>query len=129
MIPKGEDGTRTSIIASAGWAVNAASKHKQEAYELVKWLSGTDAQKLRAENSKVLPATVAELDQVKEAEVADKPVIEMMSYAKKPVTMRSANGPVFVEEFTKALEKILLGKQDVKGALDEAAKNVDGKIK
>lgn len=129
LIPKGEDGTRTSIIASAGWAVNAASKHKQEAYELVKWLSGTDAQKLRAENSKVLPATVAELDQVKEAEVADKPVIEMMSYAKKPVTMRSANGPVFVEEFTKALEKILLGKQDVKGALDEAAKNVDGKIK
>ncbi|MEG6590101.1 sugar ABC transporter substrate-binding protein [Paenibacillus barengoltzii] len=129
LIPKGPDGTRTSIIASAGWAINAASKHKQEAYELVKWLSGTNAQKIRAENSKVLPATVAELEQVKATEVADKPVIEMMNYAKKPVTMRSAHGPIFVEEFSKAMEKMLLDKQDVKCALDEAAKNVDSKIK
>ncbi|MFD1177658.1 ABC transporter substrate-binding protein [Paenibacillus puldeungensis] len=129
LIPKGADGTRSSIIASAGWAINAAGKHKQEAYELVKWLSGTEAQKLRSENSKVLPATVKELGEVKAKEVADKPVIEMMNYAKKPVTMRSANGPVFVEEFTKAMEKILLNKQDVKGALDEAAKNIDSKVK
>ncbi|OPG95328.1 ABC transporter substrate-binding protein [Chryseobacterium mucoviscidosis] len=129
LIPQNTDGTRSSIIASAGWAINAAGKNKEAAYELVKWLSGTDAQKLRSANGKVLPATVKELDEVKAKEVADKPVIEMMDYAKKPVTMRSTNGPVFVEEFTKALEKVLLGKQDVKGALDEAAKNVDSKIK
>ncbi|OMF71469.1 ABC transporter substrate-binding protein [Paenibacillus glucanolyticus] len=129
LIPAGEDGTRTSIIASAGWAINANGKHKQEAYELVKWLSGTEAQKLRSENGKVLPATVTELEEVKANEVADKPVIEMMDYAKKPVTLRSTHGPIFVEEFTKAMEKILLKQQDVKGALDEAAKNVDSKIK
>lgn len=129
MIPKNTDGTRTSIITSAGWAVNAEGKHKEAAYELAKWLSGTEAQKLRSANGKVLPSTVKELAEVKAKEVSDKPVIEMMDYAKKPVTLRSANGPVFVEQFTKALEKVLLGKQDVKGALDEAAKNVDSKIK
>lgn len=82
LIPKNTDGTRSSIIASAGWAVNAAGKNKEAAYELVKWLSGTDAQKLRSANGKVLPATVKELDAVKAKEVADKPVIEMMDYAK-----------------------------------------------
>ncbi|WP_179032509.1 ABC transporter substrate-binding protein [Paenibacillus kribbensis] len=129
MIPKNADGTRSSIIASAGWAINASSTHKQEAYELVKWLSGADAQKLRSNNGKVLPATVKELEKVKAKEVADKPVIEMMNFAKKPITLRSANGPIFVEEFTKALEKMLLGEQDTRTALDEAAKNVDSKIK
>ncbi|GIP21941.1 sugar ABC transporter substrate-binding protein [Paenibacillus sp. J22TS3] len=129
LIPKSEDGTRSSIIASAGWAVNAAGKHKQEAYELVKWLSGTEAQKLRSSNGAVLPATVKELDEVKTKEVNDKPVIEMMNFAKKPVTMRSGNGPIFVEQFTGALEKIMLNQSTVKEALDEAAKNVDSKIK
>ncbi|MEC0236192.1 sugar ABC transporter substrate-binding protein [Paenibacillus kribbensis] len=129
MIPKSADGTRSSITATSGWAINASSKHKQEAYELVKWLSGVEAQKLRSTNGKVLPATVKELEEVKAKEMADKPVIEMMNFAKKPITLRSANGPIFVEEFTKALEKMLLGEQDTRTALDEAAKNVDSKIK
>ncbi|MFF2909794.1 ABC transporter substrate-binding protein [Paenibacillus sp. NPDC057934] len=129
LIPKGADGERAGIIAAAGWAMNSKTKHKAEAFELMKWLSGTDAQKLRSKNGLVLPATVAELDQVKATEEKDKPVIEMMNFARKPVTMRSANGPIFKEAFTQALEKILLGKLDVKSALDEAAKNADSKIK
>ena len=128
LIPSGPDG-RYSIIASAGWAVNAQGKHKQESYELAKWLSGTEAQKLRSENGAVLPATTAELDEVKAKEVNDKPVIEMMQFANKPVTMRSANGPLFVSEFSQAIEKVMLGKADAKTALTEAAKNVDSKIK
>ncbi|OBZ19045.1 ABC transporter substrate-binding protein [Bacillus sp. FJAT-27264] len=129
LIPKGADGERAGIIAAAGWAMNSKTKHKAEAFELMKWLSGTDAQKLRSKNGLVLPATVAELDQVKATEEKDKPVIEMMNFARKPVTMRSANGPIFKEAFTQALEKILLGKLDVKSALDEAAKTADSKIK
>ncbi|MFC3745575.1 ABC transporter substrate-binding protein [Paenibacillus sp. GCM10012306] len=129
LIPKGADGERAGIIAAAGWAMNSKTKHKAEAFELMKWLSGQDAQKLRSKNGLVLPATVAELDQVKATEEKDKPVIEMMSFARKPVTMRSSNGPIFKEAFTQALEKILLGKLDVKAALDEAAKNADSKIK
>jgi multiple sugar transport system substrate-binding protein len=129
LIPKGANGERAGIIAAAGWAMNSKTKHKAEAFELMKWLSGTDAQKLRSKNGLVLPATVAELDQVKATEEKDKPVIEMMNFARKPVTMRSANGPIFKEAFTQALEKILLGKLDVKPALDEAAKNADSKLK
>lgn len=128
LIPKGASGERASIIAAAGWAMNANGKHKKEAYELMKWLSGTEAQKARSEKGQVLPATVAELDQVKSTEVVDKPVIEMMDYAKKPISMRSANAPTFTEEFNKAVEKVLLNKSTVKDALDEAAKNVDSKI-
>lgn len=128
LIPTGAGGERASIIAAAGWAMNANGKHKQEAFELMKWLSGTEAQKARSEKGQVLPATVAELDQVKSTEVVDKPVIEMMNYAKKPISMRSANAPIFTEEFNKAMEKILLDKSTVKDALDEAAKNVDSKI-
>ncbi|HEY4391036.1 MAG TPA: sugar ABC transporter substrate-binding protein [Paenibacillus sp.] len=129
LIPKGPNGERAGIIAAAGWAMNSKSKHKEEAYELMKWLSGTDAQKLRSKDGLVLPATTVELDQVKATEEKDKPVIEMMDFAQKPVTMRSSNGPIFKDAFTQALEKVLLGKADVKGALDEAAKTVDSKIK
>lgn len=129
LIPTGEGGERASIIAAAGWAMNANGKHKKEAFELMKWLSGTEAQKARSEKGQVLPATVAELDQVKSKEVVDKPVIEMMDYAKKPISMRSANAPIFTEEFNKAIEKVLLDKSTVKDALDEAAKTVDSKIK
>ncbi|WP_339323989.1 sugar ABC transporter substrate-binding protein [Paenibacillus sp. FSL W8-0194] len=129
LIPSGANGERASIIAAAGWAMNANGKHKKEAFELMKWLSGTEAQKARSEKGQVLPATVAELDQVKSTEVVDKPVIEMMNFAKKPISMRSANAPIFTEEFNKAMEKILLDKSTVKEALDEAAKAVDGKIK
>ncbi|TQR47103.1 ABC transporter substrate-binding protein [Paenibacillus popilliae] len=129
LIPKGEGGNRAGIIAAAGWAMNANGKHKKEAYEFMKWLSGTEAQKLRSENGFVLPATVKELEEVKSKEIADKPVIEMMQYAKKPVTLISGNGPIFVEEFSKALEKILLDRSSIKDALDEAAKAIDSKIK
>ncbi|GIO34057.1 MULTISPECIES: ABC transporter substrate-binding protein [Paenibacillus] len=129
LIPSGANGERASIIAAAGWAMNANGKHKKEAFELMKWLSGTEAQKARSEKGQVLPATVAELDQVKSTEVVDKPVIEMMNFAKKPISMRSANAPIFTEEFNKAMEKILLDKSTVKEALDEAAKTVDSKIK
>ncbi|GGD80540.1 ABC transporter substrate-binding protein [Paenibacillus nasutitermitis] len=129
MIPKGADGERAGIIAAAGWAVNSKGKHKQEAYELAKWLSGTEAQKLRSADGQILPATVKELDEVKAAEQNDKAIIEMMDYARLPVTMRSSNGSLFREQFTQALEKVLLGRQDMKAALDEAAKNVDAKLK
>ncbi|MCM3042153.1 sugar ABC transporter substrate-binding protein [Paenibacillus motobuensis] len=129
LIPKGPNGDRASIIAAAGWAMNSKTKHKEEAFELMKWLSGTDAQKLRSKDGLVLPATTTELEEVKATEEKDKPVIEMMSFARKPVTMRSANGPIFKDAFTQALEKILVGKVDVKSALDEAAKTADSKIK
>ncbi|MGZ9583363.1 ABC transporter substrate-binding protein [Paenibacillus marinisediminis] len=128
MIPMGKDGSRNGIICSASWAINANSKHKQEAYELVKWLSGKEAQKLRSEGGTVLPATVDELEEVKKTEVADKAVIDMMDYAKKPVTMLSGYGPIFTEEFNKAMEKILLDKATVADALNEAAKTIDSKI-
>ncbi|WP_438348777.1 ABC transporter substrate-binding protein [Paenibacillus sp. FA6] len=128
LIPQGENGERGGIIAAAGWAINANGKHKAEAYELVKWLSGKEAQILRSEKGTVLPATIAELDQVKATEVADQPIIEMMEYSKKPVTMISSNGPIFVEEFNKAMEKILLDKSSVRDALNEAAKAVDSTI-
>ncbi|RJG21989.1 sugar ABC transporter substrate-binding protein [Paenibacillus thiaminolyticus] len=128
LIPTGPDGERASIIAAAGWAMNANGKHKKEAYELMKWLSGTEAQKARSEGGKVLPATVKELDEVKKTEVVDKPVIEMMDFAKKPISMRSANAPIFTEQFNKAVERILLGDATVKDALDQAAKEVDSKI-
>lgn len=42
--------------------------------------------------------------------------------------MRSANAPIFTEQFNKAVERILLGDATVKDALDQAAKEVDSKI-
>jgi multiple sugar transport system substrate-binding protein len=129
LIPKGPSGERASIIAAAGWAMNSKGKHKEEAYELMKWLSGTEAQKLRSKGGLVLPATVKELDQVKATEEKDKPVIEMMSYAHKPISMRSANAPIFKDAFIQALEKVLLTKTDVKSALNDAARSVDAKLK
>jgi len=127
MIPKGPEGERAGIIAAAGWAVNSKGKNKEAAYELAKWLSGPEAQKIRAKDGKVLPATLTDLEEVKSTEVSEKAVIDMMDYAKKPVTMLSSNGPIFVEEFGNAMEKVLLKKSSVEDAFNEAAANVDEK--
>lgn len=129
LIPMGKDGGRNGIIASASWAINAQGKHKEEAYKLVKWLSGKEAQELYSEGGNSLPATADALDQLKKTEVEEKAIIEMMDYAKKPVTLLTSNGPIFTEEFNKAVEKILLEKSSVADALDEAAKAIENKIK
>ncbi|ONI39979.1 hypothetical protein AN639_01475 [Candidatus Epulonipiscium fishelsonii] len=128
-VPMGSTGKHSSIICAAGFAINNKSEHKEEAFEVLEWMSGPEAHAARSANSVgILPAFNDQL----EAKVAENPQVAglayMMEHAFKPVRMRSITGQYFDEHFNKALEEILLAGEDVKTALDKAAANIDEAI-
>jgi multiple sugar transport system substrate-binding protein len=108
--------------------MNAKGKNKDAAFELMKWMSGKDAQKMRSESGTVLSAITEQLEEMKTKEVKDKPVIDMMQYAQKPVRLKGIEGQYFGDFFGKAIEKIFLGQASVADAMKEAAKLTDEKI-
>lgn len=55
-LPKVADGAPVTCLGGWQWAVSAFSKHKDEAVELVKYLSGPEVSKLRAVKASNLPA-------------------------------------------------------------------------
>lgn len=54
-IPKGPK-SRASIICGAAYAVLARSHHKEEAWELVKWMTGKEYQRAAAIRSQIIPS-------------------------------------------------------------------------
>ena len=54
-IPKGPK-TRVSIICGAAYAILSRSKHKEEAWELVKFMTGKDYQRSAAMRSQIIPS-------------------------------------------------------------------------
>lgn len=54
-IPKGPK-ARVSIICGAAYAILKRSKHKEEAWELVKWMTGKEYQTAAARRSQIIPS-------------------------------------------------------------------------
>lgn len=54
-IPKGPK-TRVSIICGAAYAILSRSKHKEAAWELVKWMTGKEYQRSAAMRSQIIPS-------------------------------------------------------------------------
>ena len=54
-IPKGPK-ARVSIICGAAYAMLSRSQHKEEAWELVKWMTGKEYQRVAAMRSQIIPS-------------------------------------------------------------------------
>lgn len=61
-LPSVADGEPVTCLGGWQWAVSAFSEHKEEAVELVKYLSGPEVSKLRAVKASNLPARTAVYD-------------------------------------------------------------------
>ncbi len=55
-LPKGPTGIRSAAVASGGFGVTTQSEHPQEAFELVKYLTGPEGQARLAESALFVPA-------------------------------------------------------------------------
>lgn len=53
-LPKGK--VRATFIGGGAYAILSRSKHKQEAWELIKWMTGTEYQRRAAIDSQIIPS-------------------------------------------------------------------------
>lgn len=131
MVPMGKEGTRGEIICSASWGMYSKSKVKDEAWTVLKYLTGPEASQSRYDttNGGLLPAHQTLLDEVKKTDVVSAGLIDSMEYATQTIRQKGVPGQYFGEPYNAAFEEILLTGAEPKAALDKAAKAIDDKIK
>ena len=128
--PKSWGGDRVTVLHEAGWCMNPATGNKEEAWELIKWLAGPEANRIRAEAGWAVPAlpSVAEdlgfLD-----DPIEKTWFEAVQYATTtPCFLRNPNWPKADEEIGLAIESAFLTDVSVEEALTNAAPLVDRRL-
>lgn len=109
------------LIHGSSWVINSQSKHQQEAWELIKILSGQEGQDLLAKSAFNYPAYKGSVD----LWLQSIPSLDMQAF----VRTVDQTGPYPVSKNTVAWQNVLLeqvtsaltGQASVKDALDEAA--------
>jgi multiple sugar transport system substrate-binding protein len=128
LAPKSPKGTRITVLHEAGWCLNPATDHPDEGWELVKWLAGPEAQRIRAEAGWALPAipTVAEElglleDPIEKTwfEAVDSATVTAC-HLRTPKWMRAS------EEIDLAIQSAFLGEASIEEAVQAAVPIVDG---
>lgn len=121
-LPKGPK-TRASFFGGAAYAILRRSKHKNEAWELVKWMTGKEYQTSAAIRSQIIPSrkSVAESAaylKLKSPPKNRKVFLDMIPYGKRIPNV--ACSPEMYSIITSELDKVRLGKISAR----EACKNV-----
>ena len=120
-IPKGPK-TRVSIICGAAYAVMKRSKHKQEAWELVKWMTGKEYQEFAAKRSQIIPSrrSVAESGAYLHLNADPKnrkAFLYMIPYGKAVPPVSCA--PEMTQIIQSELDLVRLGKESAKTACEK----------
>ncbi len=129
MFPKGPNGSRGFGTGGSGYAITKTSKNKKEAWEVIKALTGSDAQILLAKTGLAQPANKKIADgefwaQSKEMPLNKKMLNEAVNYVTyNPFDMNWAKALQLY--ITPKLELVFNGKLDVKEAVSLFIKNVN----
>jgi multiple sugar transport system substrate-binding protein len=120
---------RVTVLHEAGFCINPASKYKaDQAWELVKFESGAEAQTIRTEAGWALPAlpeVVKALDLT--ADPLEKTWFEAVPFATvAPCFMRTSQWDPANSELQNAVDSIFLGKATAAEAMGVATPIVDG---
>ena len=125
--PTSPKGTRVSVLHEAGWCLNPDTEHAAEGWELVKWLAGPEAHRIRAEAGWALPAMprVAE-----ELGLLEDPIEKTWFEAVDSATvtachLRTANWQRAGEEIDVAIQSVFLGESSLEDAIKAAVPVVD----
>jgi len=127
LAPRSPTGERVSVLHEAGWCLNPDTAHEAEAWELLKWLAGPEAHRIRAEAGWALPAMP---DLAEELGFLDDPIektwFEAVEYATvTPCFLRSQNWGRASEEIDLAISSAFLEGVPVEEAMQAAAPVVD----
>ncbi|MEA4883692.1 MAG: ABC transporter substrate-binding protein [Clostridia bacterium] len=131
LIPKHpKTGQRGNFIYTVSWSMNAASKHKEEAFKALELLTSPEAQQWVLERGLALPSRVALVNnpyfkRTDREAIANKVVFEGASSGSvKPFEFGSYGGD-WMTPINQALSSVMSGQQTVDKALSEAAKRLD----
>ncbi len=115
------------IIHSATWSMFAKAKHKDAAWQLIKFLGSPDGIRINCAARWALPpipSMAKELGFTTDPNL--KVFLDIGNQAKKaPTFVRSAKWFEADSEFQAALQKIFLSNADIQASLDEAAARMD----
>lgn len=126
-IPAGPKG-RASFFGGAAYAILSRSKHKEEAWELVKWMTGKEYQTSAAVRSQIIPSrrSVAESEaylKLKSPPANRKVFLDMIPYGRRIPGVPCS--PEMYSIIVNELDKVRLGKESAKTACQNIKVVVD----
>ncbi|MEN6356768.1 MAG: sugar ABC transporter substrate-binding protein [Armatimonadota bacterium] len=127
VLPKGPQ-VRVASVCGAAYGMLARSKHKNEAWELVKWMTGKEYQKAQALQSQIIPSrqSVAESGAYlyQKSEPKNKRAfIEMISYGQ--TIPRVSCGPEMDQIIQNELDLVRLGRKSARDACAKIKPTID----
>lgn len=127
MLPKGPNG-RVAAVCGGSYGMLSGSKHKNEAWELVKWMTGKEYQAAQARQSQIIPSrkSVAESGAylyLKAEPKNRKAYIQMIPYGIK--IPRVSCGPEMDQIIQSELDMVRLGRKSAKDACKAMTPTID----
>jgi multiple sugar transport system substrate-binding protein len=125
--PKTNDGNRVTVLHQADWAMNPDGANKEQAWELLKWLTSPRAAAIRGASGFSLPAIPAVAE---ELGLLDDPIRKTFYEAVDDMTVlpwfiRTNKGGEVEAEINLAIQSAFLGEMSIEDALVATAPIVD----
>jgi multiple sugar transport system substrate-binding protein len=121
-LPKGD--RNGDLAFTVAYVMSKNTKHKEEAAEVIKFLTGKKAQEMVAESGLAIPTRKSMAKVFTEKYPERRPLVEMVQYSK--VYQFGVNSSKILDELNQAGEKLQKGlESDPAKVLKEAAKNLD----
>lgn len=126
-IPKGPK-ARATFIGGAAYAILARSRHKEEAWEFLKFMTGKEYQRSAALRSQIVPSRISVAESgaylTLDAPPKNRKVfLDMIAYGR--VKPGVACGPEMDQIITSELDLVRLGKKSAKEACEKLAPVID----
>ena len=126
-LPRGP-AARATFIGGAAYAVLSRSKHKDQAWELVKWMTGKQYQRSRAIHSQIVPSRISVARSgaylhLNKPPKARKVFLDMIEYG-RPTPYVSCS-PEMNQIIQSELDLVLLGKESAAAACAKVTPIVD----
>lgn len=125
-LPKGKE--RVTFIGGGAYAIMSRSRHKDEAWEFLKWMTGPEYQKERAIDSQIIPSRRSVAESGAYLKLAKPPVhrkvfLDMIAYGKPEPAVSVM--PEMREILSAEISLALLGKKSAKEACEKVTPVVD----
>jgi multiple sugar transport system substrate-binding protein len=124
----GSTGKRVTVLHEAGWCMNPATTMKDGAtWEVLRYMAGAEANKIRAEAGWALPALPSVVAELKmEEDPLEKTWFDAIPFATvSPCFMRTPNWDRADAELQIGIDTVFLGRADAKEAMTAAAAVAD----
>ncbi|WP_111637608.1 ABC transporter substrate-binding protein [Marinomonas shanghaiensis] len=126
-LPKGPSGKRATMFNGLADSIWSGSKHKEEAWQWVKYLGSADCQSVVASKGVVFPAIKGMAEKAVGAQMQrniDSSAFLTMSQSETYLPPIAKNGARIDSTMESAIQSILLGKESAQEALSDANKKV-----